>query len=292
MKVKCDFCGSLIDEGLASCPNCGGSMPTANRVAPEQPRTIEELKQWYTAHNLPPENVTRFFIGKDIKEPRAFGIYQNDHGDFVVYKNKANGERAIRYQGVDEGYAVNELYQRLRAEIANQKTASNTNVSRTSVNTGKKKKRWTIWDILLLPLLLPLVSPLFSSIFLIAIVGLFSLFDHSPQKGYYNYNGNDYYYQGSNWYSYDASSDSWDYLYDDDFLDSVITDDTYSDYATYDHEGSRFEDSSWYDSGSYSSSYDWDDDDDDWSSSSWDSDYSWDSSSSWDYGGSDWDSDW
>ena len=54
-----------------------------------------------------------FFIGKDIKEPKAFGIYKNSAGDFVVYKNKSNGERVIRYQGTDEGYAVNELYQRL-----------------------------------------------------------------------------------------------------------------------------------------------------------------------------------
>ena len=48
----------------------------------ETPRTIEELKAWYAAHHLPPEDVTRFFIGKDVREPRAFGIYRD--GDCFV----------------------------------------------------------------------------------------------------------------------------------------------------------------------------------------------------------------
>ena len=85
------------------------------------PRTIEELRLWYAWHKLPPEEVTRFFIGKDIAEPKAFGIYKNEDGECVVYKNKASGERAIRYQGRDEELAVSELLQRLRDEIASQK---------------------------------------------------------------------------------------------------------------------------------------------------------------------------
>lgn len=85
-------------------------------------KTIEELKQWYIDAHLPPENITRFFIGKNCKEKKAFGIYKDTNtGHFVVYKNKANGVRAIRYEGFDEAFAVNELYLRLKQEIANQK---------------------------------------------------------------------------------------------------------------------------------------------------------------------------
>lgn len=40
----------------------------------------------------------------------------------MVYKNKNGGERVVRYRGTDEAYAVNELYQRLKIEIANQKS--------------------------------------------------------------------------------------------------------------------------------------------------------------------------
>ena len=60
-------------------------------------------------------------IGKNIKEPKAFGIYK-DGRNFIVYKNKANGQRAVRYKGTDEAYAVNELYMRLKEEILNQKS--------------------------------------------------------------------------------------------------------------------------------------------------------------------------
>lgn len=292
MKVKCEYCGKLVDESLASCPNCGASMPTANRVASDQPKTIDELKQWYTDHKLPPEKVTRFFIGKDIKEPKAFGIYKDGSGDFVVYKNKSSGERVIRYQGTDEGYAVNELYQRLKSEIADQKANRAKKSSGSKKGSGKKSSDKMTWkDWLLLPLILPFINPVFASIFFLAIFLLISLFDNSPSKGYYNYNGNDYYYQGSSWYAYDPTTDAWDYASNSDELDSVINDETDNDYMTDTHYGASFEDSNWYDSGSSDDSYDWDSDSS-WSSSS-DSDSwsSWDSGG-WDSGGSDWDSDW
>lgn len=88
----------------------------------QEPKTIEELKQWYVAHNLPDEMITRFFIGKNYQEPKAFGIYQEPAtGDFVVYKNKANGTRAERYRGKNEAYAVTELWLKLKEEILHQK---------------------------------------------------------------------------------------------------------------------------------------------------------------------------
>ena len=59
-------------------------------------------------------------IGEDYKEPKAFGIYRDAaSGHFVVYKNKADGQRAVRYEGMDEAYAVNELYQKIRSMVAN-----------------------------------------------------------------------------------------------------------------------------------------------------------------------------
>ncbi len=60
-----------------------------------QPKTIPELQEWFKANGFDYYK-TRFFIGTNFKDPRAFGIYKYDAGDFVVYKNKANGERAIR----------------------------------------------------------------------------------------------------------------------------------------------------------------------------------------------------
>ncbi len=283
MKVKCNYCDQLIDDNLKYCPNCGGSMPTVNRTASDQPKTIEELKEWYTAHKLPPEKVTRFFIGKDIKEPRAFGIYKSETGDFVVYKNKDNGQRAIRYQGSDEGYAVNELYQRLRVEIANQKKLA---ANKKRVRDRRVENTMEVVGNIL--------RFFFLTKFGITVLGFLIAFivvalNHSPSRGYYRYNGNDYYYQNGSWYSYNQTYDTWD-LFDSDFLDDIIYDDTADDYRIYDHDGAAFEDSSWYDSGSsYSSSSSYDSSD---YSYDWDSDYSWDSSDSWDSDYSSWDSDW
>lgn len=252
----------MIEETGESCPHCGAPLSGANRTASEQPKTIEELKEWYIAHHLPPEEVTRFFIGKNITEPKAFGIYKNEVGDCVVYKNKSTGERAIRYQGADETYAVNELYQRLKAEIADQKGNRPTQVQQPLVDNKKKKRKGCL-----------IAIAIFFAIGILA-----AIFDKTSPNGYYNYQGTQYYHQGNTWYYYDKDADDW---FVSSSLDKEITSDNANDYRTYNHSGKDFESSSWYDAGS---------NDDD---SYWDSDSDWDSGSdSWDSGGTDWDSDW
>ena len=139
MKVKCEYCGNYFDDTLEKCPNCGAANNSIRRSTADQPTTVEELKKWYVANGLPPEEVTRFFIGVDYKEPKAFGIFKDEiSGNFVVYKNKADGSRAVRYEGTDEAYAVNELYLRLKQEILEQKAHNLQNGSganATSTNT-------------------------------------------------------------------------------------------------------------------------------------------------------------
>ena len=134
MQVKCPYCDSFINDTDEKCPNCGGVNENLKRVTKGTPKTIEELKQWYIDRGLPTEEKTRFFIGKNYTKPKAFGIYKED-GMFIVYKNKANGERAIRYKGTDEAYAVNELYLKLKSEILNQKNLS---VNRKGKKVGTK----------------------------------------------------------------------------------------------------------------------------------------------------------
>ena len=65
-------------------------------------QSIEELKQKCAEKNMPLEKM-RFFIGEDRKEPKCFGVYLDEStGNWVVYKNKADGTRAVRYEGPDE----------------------------------------------------------------------------------------------------------------------------------------------------------------------------------------------
>lgn len=264
MKIKCDYCGAMIDETEERCPSCGAPLSGANRTASKEPKTIEELKAWYVAHHLPDEQITRFFIGKNITEPKAFGIYKNEVGDFVVYKNKSTGERAIRYQGADEAYAVNELYQRLKAEIVDQKANRPANHSPQSAYQPKKRSRNK--------------GCLIAILIFVLICILAAIFDDSPGNGYYRYQGTEYYHQGSKWYYYDDQTDDW---YPTEAV-KEITDDNASDYRIYNHSGKDFEVSNWYDAGSTNNDRDWDDDHD-WGSSS---------SSDWNSSSTDWDSDW
>lgn len=261
MRVKCEFCGAMIEEANDRCPNCGAPLSGVNRTSSGQPKTIEELKAWYTAHHLPPEEITRFFIGKNISEPKAFGIYRDGNGDFVVYKNKASGERAVRYKGSDEQYAVNELYQRLKAEIADQKGNRPANTTQQPPAKKKKKK-----------------GCLIAIIIFTVLAMLTAIFDHSAPNGYYKYNGTQYYHQGSSWYYYDKETDDW--YKSTENID--IDDKNAKDYQITNPEGKSFESTSWYDSGSHSDD------------SGWDSDSDWDSGGgdSWDSGSTDWDSDW
>lgn len=264
MKVKCDYCGNYIKDTDAVCPSCGAPNDHMQRSASGVPKTIAELQNFCAAKKLPLAKM-RFFLGQDYREPKAFGIYQDDEGMFVVYKNKADGSRAIRYRGEDEAYAVNEIYQKLRSEVDLQRQRVNrSTASSRSRNSGGKSLVWIIFVILLVINLLLSVGSHIRS--------------RNNHNGYYQYNGSYYYNQNDTWYTYDD---------DYDWIPAVVDtelEENYSDYysssdysSSYDVED--FSDSSYYVAPSYNS--DWDDDDDwDWGDSDWDS------------GGTDWDSDW
>ena len=184
MRIKCDYCGSMIDETSTKCEHCGAPNEKLKRVGEGVPKTIDELKTWYTSHNLPEPEITRFFIGEDYKNPRAFGIYKDDNGKFIVYKNKDDGTRAIRYEGTDEVYAVNELYLKLKEEIQNQKNHNNHN-NRNNNSLSIMKKVIKSYIILVLGIII--LS------FIILIIGAFA----SKENGYYNYNDTEYYKHNS-----------------------------------------------------------------------------------------------
>lgn len=262
MKIKCDYCGSYINDTDEKCENCGAVNNHLQRNANKAPKTIQELKDWYIAHNLPDENTTRFFIGKDYKKPKAFGIYKDEQtGDFVVYKNKDTGARAIRYQGKDEAYAVNELYLKLKEEIVNQKQ-NNINKS------NNKMKRKLSWDSIAIIAFCVLC---FSMPFIVMIISFLR-----PSNGYYRYRSDYYYYQSGDWYIYDNY-----YGWEETKPPKGLKEDA-DDY--YWHYNSSYGVDDFRDSGYYKEPSS--------SSSDWDSSSSWDSGSSWDSSSTDWSSDW
>ena len=246
MDVKCGYCGNYMSETMQKCPNCGAVNTQYFRAAKDTPKTIAELQAWYQAHHLPPEEKTRFFIGRDIKEARAFGIYQ-DGEEFIVYKNKADGTRAIRYQGTDEEYAVNELYLKLKAEILEQKNKQVVRVevplkrdppredyqkipterTRREEEFTKKSLDKVFFRTLFSKVRLPKLNITWMNIvpFVITLVVLGVIFgiisigreirNNRPKTGYYYLEDEDLYYNyGYNkgeyeWWKYDKSDDNW-----------------------------------------------------------------------------------
>lgn len=257
-KVKCEYCGHFINDTAETCPVCGAINNSYKRHSEMTPQTIDELKTWYISRNLPSEEITRFFIGKNIKEPRAFGIYEDD-GQFIVYKNKSDGTRAVRYQGTDEAYAVNELYIRLKEEIANQKSI---NTSRKLANHSMESYQQSLHNAqksmnnynnfgtrkktigCLIPLLLFMFMPSFFFLPFFALVDLNDIFDDSPSYNYYMSNNDDIYYcegydvtkNGYDWWKYDKNANEW-FLYDTFNNDTTYPDGVIEDavfYSAYD----------------------------------------------------------
>lgn len=262
MKVKCNFCDNMIDETAEKCEFCGAPNERLTRVGRGVPKTIEELVEWYKAHNLPDYETTRFFLGIDYKGARAFGIYKKEDGNFVVYKNKADGSRAVRYEGSDETYAVNELYLKLKEEIQNQKNNQRRGGAGSTNNRKKRRNTFGI-IIIVIAVVLTILSIVISA---------------TDNSGYYNYGGTEYYKHYNSWYQYDYYEGDW--------------------YRTYSVPGELSDSPSTYYQGSSDDNFNGLDIDnskvsDDWGSDSdWDSGSSWDSGDSWDFGNTDWGSDW
>ena len=270
---KCEYCGSTITSDDRMCPSCGAANPLYVVDLPRRvtdPKTIAELQEYCAERGMPLLRM-RFFIGEDFKEPKAFGICKDSSGQFVVYKNKADGTRAVRYRGTDEERAVREIYGKLQEECRKRgiypdgkpenvyREAPQNSGTSPVIRGGGFLNGFGRNKLVLIIIIIIVILMLFSC-----------MRDHyqggSGSSGYYgNYNGysgyNDYNDYSGYYYNDDSSDSSW-WSSDDDDDDSG---------------------SSWWSSD--------DDDDDDWSSS-WD-DSDWDSDwSDWDSDDSDWDSDW
>ena len=268
MKVKCSFCGQFYDDSIAQCPSCGAPNEHLHRTSDAVPKTIEELKQYCDQNGFTPER-TRFFIGVDYKEPRAFGIFKDDQGEFVVYKNKADGSRAVRYRGKDEAYAVNELYERLQDEILNQKAHHVDRQKQKAMRSVKKKEQSVLPKAIIMGVIVAMALSVFMA-------------RNRFHNGYYTYGSNHYYSLDDTWYYFDDDYNDW---YPADSVPEDLTDhaDEYynSDYYDYDSGTTDFSDTDYYSDWEESNS----DSDSDWDSSDWDS-------SDWDSSDTDWDSDW
>ena len=270
----CEYCGAVIRSSDRECPACGAPNPSfVPEVAPVRsrsagvPQTIEELQRFCADRGMPLQRM-RFFIGTDERSPRAFGIYR-DGSDFVVYKNKSDGSRAVRYRGPDEAFAVKELYDKLREEHA--KRAGGTSSGSGTRSAGSRSvtaRRKSAFNKLHLIVFL-IIAAILAACILLGSAG-------HRNDGYYRYDGDLYYKYGSSWYVDDGYGDWTESYYFPD-----------SDYGEY-YEGRSYDDS--WGVSDFEESWYWEDAHSSDSDSDWDyDDYDYDS---WDSGDTDWDSDW
>lgn len=234
--------------------------------------SLSDLETFFREKNIPQEK-TRFFVNENRQDPKCFGIYQDvDTGNFIVYKNKSDGSRTVRYEGVDEKLAVSIFFDKLKEEMAARDSQG---LYRSSIQQvkDKRKKKGNLISIL--------VAVWAVVISFVVIFFLVKSCVSTPRVGYYNYNDNYYYYGNHAWWYYDDYYDDWEYY--DGYIDG------YNDY----YYGKDYDNSYGYpditDSETYESYRDSSSDDSyHYSSDDFDS-YDFDS---WDSGSTDWDSDW
>ncbi len=234
---KCEYCGSTITSEDKSCPNCGAANPLYVVDLPRKvtdPQTIEELQEYCAERGMPLLRM-RFFIGQDCREPKAFGVYR-DGTEYVVYKNKADGSRSVRYRGPDEAYAVGQIYDKLIEECHNrgiypdgrpsQNRSYNDGSYRRSSYSGRgpggNNKMKIIFMFLVFYIILVLV-----------VNSTRSCGGGYYIPGGYSFNINDYINDsGSNFYDYDeyGNSGTHSYHYDSSWDDSDWGSDSYSDW--------------------------------------------------------------
>ncbi len=300
---QCPFCGATVRSDEKICPGCGAANEGYVEDAPRtiyRPKTIEELKEYCAERGMPLLKM-RFFIGENYRQPKAFGIYQ-DKDQFVVYKNKANGQRAIRYQGPDEAYAVNELFTKMLDECHNrgiypdgkplQTSNGSASVSRSASHSSQLQAdndrnysrantyhySSSSFDRDKLKKVLCVI------IFIIAIGAMIGSFISHSKDGYYRDSRDNLYYRyGSSWYTYGYNI-SWSSSGDWSTTKGWSTTSSFPENDQMDYYLGKEYRSGWEESNFKNSSI-WAEIESDNSSSS--SDYD-----SWDYGDTDWDSDW
>lgn len=226
MQVKCEYCDSYYDDDEEKCPYCGATNENLNRTAKGEPRTIEELKEYCIRHNIPTDTM-HVYIGENYTGPKAYGIYQ-DGENFIVYKNKADGSRAIRYDGMDESYAVNELYQKIRERIINQAeknpkfrkedTSPYEYDDRPTRRFRRRRRSRNMW------------------VFIILLLAFLALAMSSGRPRFtYTESGYEFYWDTYDYDDYDYDNDYDDYGYDDNDWDD--------DWDDYDYDWDDYDDS-------------------------------------------------
>ena len=255
MDQKMVYRPDLAEDATEFCPLCGAPVapmeepqPEATPAQPETtPRTVEELVALCDSFEVDPAN-HGFFIGKDEKDTPGYGLFLDAFGDYVFYHNHSSGDRAIRYKGRDEGYAVGEMYRRMKAahlfhrpaarQESDGSSRSQHHHSHRSHRQRKKARR-----------LRRIIAAAVAVVVCCVAAVVLRWRALQPKDGYYHYQGRYYYLQHRQWYAYDSVMDTWNKTQPDE---NVVDNHSLYYRSTYYWEGSPvsdFRQSGFYNSG-------------------------------------------
>ncbi len=186
--------------------------------ANQSPRTIEELRKYCLDKGMPLSKM-RFFIGTDFREPRAFGIFR-DGENFIVYKNKSDGSRTIRYSGSDEAYAVNELYQKILDECHKRGIYPDGRQNKITSFEGRNITDSPVYQAISKSRYFPQIKNTFLIILLVLIIMAILRLGNSSTNQHSYGRSQGYEYSRDRDYDYDYDDDDWDWDTDDTDWDS------------------------------------------------------------------------
>ena len=268
-ELKCTYCGCTYNVLIPTCPHCGAPNDVFLQREKGVPKTLVQLKRYCEERQLDTKRL-RFFIDENCEEPKAYGLFRDERGNFVVYKNHSEGSRKVYYIGGDEAYAVNLIYEKLGKTLRSRRRHHHRHHHHHSSGTGttsrardhlrdpssvigrkhqnQKRLRLLIAAALLMVLLV------FGMILRAALTK--PVYTHN---GYYRCDGVYYYSQNDEWFRYDASggwqpvqvSDGFLENYADYYLtawwsaDYKVTDFRESKYYVAPERGSGYDDDGW-----------------------------------------------
>ena len=200
----------------------------AARPGGDRPKTVAELQEYCFLRGMPLEKM-RFFIDTDFREPKAFGLYRAGE-QFVVYMNRADGSRLIRYHGPNEAYAVNQLYQKLLSECHKRNIYPENfgmpggmrrlGLSGSGMYTGKPVYRSRTTGMREIPVIIKVILVFVAVImlFLAVMSAGINAAGRSSGSGRGSYRSSPSYYDSRDWYR-DSRNDRWNDSWNDDFDD-------------------------------------------------------------------------
>lgn len=112
-EVRCESCSAIIKASMGKCPKCGAVNNNKRASLLNEPKTFEQLNEWYQQSDLSLMDEPKYYIGVLSKNPHTFSCYEVN-GEYVVAESFSFDRTVEYYRGDNEEHAVYEMYQLMK----------------------------------------------------------------------------------------------------------------------------------------------------------------------------------